>query len=134
MKPLILLCVLLTACLPPTELHFTNKWNAIEWVAEHIDYRTDEDEWGVSDYWQTPEETLDLRTGDCEDFVILDMMLLHELGQPSYYVGLAGHVVLRMDHHYIEAITGNRLTRDPDVEMEMSFAAIEAYLMTRGER
>lgn len=28
------------------------------------------------DYWQTPEETLRLRTGDCEDYVILKRSLL----------------------------------------------------------
>ena len=30
----------------------------------------------AGDYWQTPQETLRRRTGDCEDYVFLKMGLL----------------------------------------------------------
>ncbi len=52
----------------------------LEWVDEKIIYKSDFDTWGVQDYWQTPEETLILRTGDCEDFTILAMALLRLAG------------------------------------------------------
>ena len=51
-----------------------------DWVAAHIEYKTDEEQWGVEEYWQTPEETLFLCTGDCEDFAILLCTLLRAYG------------------------------------------------------
>jgi predicted transglutaminase-like cysteine proteinase len=39
------------------------------WVYANITYLSDNNI--TSDYWQTPEETLLNRTGDCEDFAIL---------------------------------------------------------------
>ena len=50
-----------------------------DWVADNIDYKSDEEPWG-GDYWQTPEETLSYRTGDCEDFSILLCSLLRAYG------------------------------------------------------
>jgi hypothetical protein len=38
--------------------------------------KLDFDSWGVKEYWQTPEETYLLRTGDCEDFCILFSYIL----------------------------------------------------------
>ena len=49
------------------------------WVADNIDYESDQERWG-GDYWQTPEETLSYRTGDCEDFSILLCSLLRAYG------------------------------------------------------
>lgn len=50
------------------------------WVAINIDYMSDEERWGVSMYWQTPEETLSLRTGDCKDFAIILASLFRAYG------------------------------------------------------
>lgn len=50
------------------------------WVANNISYKLDEEQWGVIEYWQTPEETLSLRTGDCEDYAILLCTLLRAYG------------------------------------------------------
>jgi predicted transglutaminase-like cysteine proteinase len=49
------------------------------WVADNIDYKSDQERWG-GDYWQTPAETLSYRTGDCEDFSILLCSLLRAYG------------------------------------------------------
>jgi Transglutaminase-like superfamily len=49
------------------------------WVADNIDYKSDQERWR-GDYWQTPEETLSYRTGDCEDFSILLCSLLRTYG------------------------------------------------------
>jgi len=61
-----------------------------DWVAANIEYKTDEEQWGVDEYWQTPEETLSLRTGDCEDFAILLCTLLraYRIGEEQIYVAL----------------------------------------------
>jgi hypothetical protein len=52
------------------------------WVVDNIDYKSDQGQWG-GDYWQTPEETLSYRTGDCEDFAILLCSLFRAYGIPA---------------------------------------------------
>ena len=58
-------------------------WIAIrEWVAdsENIEYVNDYDSHSVSEFWQLGRETLQSRTGDCEDFAILLCSLLRADG------------------------------------------------------
>lgn len=50
---------------------FFNKWP----------YRLDEDAYGTSDWWATPQEFLK-RSGDCEDYAISKYFALRELGFP----------------------------------------------------
>jgi len=80
-----------------------------DWVATNIDYMSDEEEWGVEEYWQTPEETLRLGTGDCEDFVVLLCSLLRVYGidAEQVYVALSvdvddenGHAFLIEDWYH----------------------------------
>jgi predicted transglutaminase-like cysteine proteinase len=51
-----------------------------DWVANEIEYVTDTNAHGVSEYWQLPIETLSLGTGDCEDFSILLCSLYRAIG------------------------------------------------------
>lgn len=48
---------------------FFNKWP----------YRLDQDAYGVSDWWATPQEFLKI-SGDCEDYAIIKYFALRELG------------------------------------------------------
>lgn len=48
------------------------------WVLNNIRYVRDIDSQRVPDYWQTPEETLELGTGDCEDRTLLFMYLCNK--------------------------------------------------------
>jgi len=64
---------------PPYELSQAGFDDVRDWVAINIDYTSDEERCG-EDYWQTPEETLSYRTGDCEDFSILLCSLLRAYG------------------------------------------------------
>jgi hypothetical protein len=49
------------------------------WLTKNFRY-----EFGINDNWQTAEETLRLRTGDCEDFATLASVVLKKLGvQPE---------------------------------------------------
>ncbi|HTP63706.1 MAG TPA: transglutaminase-like cysteine peptidase [Burkholderiales bacterium] len=43
---------------------------------------TDQDHWGVEDYWATPAETFASNGGDCEDYAIAKYFTLKELGIP----------------------------------------------------
>jgi len=45
------------------------------WCYHNIEYRYDIDVWGKREYWQLPEETYVMGTGDCEDYAIMFMYL-----------------------------------------------------------
>ena len=80
-----------------------------DWVANNIECKLDEDVHGVTDYWQTSEETLDLRTGDCEDFAILLCTLLraYGIGEEHIYIAIGvdnegyGHAFL-IENWYLD--------------------------------
>jgi len=83
-----------------------------DWVTDNtdnIEYMSDEEQWGVDDYWQTPEEALSLGTGDCEDFGILLSSLLRAYGinEEHVYVALGvddggyGHAFL-VENWYLD--------------------------------
>ena len=49
-------------------------------INRSIIYTSDSQAWGQDDYWATPEETLRLGQGDCEDFAIAKYFALRKLG------------------------------------------------------
>ena len=51
-----------------------------DWVGNAIQYRSDSEIHGERDYWQFSNETIQLETGDCEDFSILLCSLLRSNG------------------------------------------------------
>jgi len=58
----------------------TPNWMAIrDWVGNNIKYRYDSEVYG-GEHWQLPKETIQRRTGDCEDFAILLCSLLRADG------------------------------------------------------
>jgi predicted transglutaminase-like cysteine proteinase len=77
---------------PPYELSQVGFDDIRDWVATNIDYMSDGQHWR-EDYWQTPEETLSYRTGDCEDFSILLCSLLRTYGIDAERI----YVVLGVD-------------------------------------
>ncbi len=79
---------------------YTN-FNALrDWVATNIYYKSDQDNFGVSDYWQFPLETLERGSGDCEDIAILLCSLLRASGVPADQVYVAiGTLEGMKDYH-----------------------------------
>ena len=56
-------------------------WIAIrDWVGKNVKYVDDYDSYSVGEFWQLGKETLERRTGDCEDFAILLCSLLRADG------------------------------------------------------
>ena len=45
---------------------------------------------GLADYWQDPEEFLDRRKGDCEDYALLAQAVLLHQGQEAFVFSLYG--------------------------------------------
>ena len=121
-------CQLVKDCLqdilgvPPYELSQVGFDNIRDWVAINIYYMSDEEQWGIDDYWQTPEETLSLDTGDCEDFAILLCTLLRAYGIDAERVYVAigvddkgyGHAFLIEDWY----IGGEWRVIEPQVEAQ----------------
>ena len=83
---------------PPYELSQVGFDDIRDWVATNIEYMSDEERWG-KDYWQTAEETLTYRTGDCEDFSILLCSLLRTYGIDAERVYVALGVDNGKDGH-----------------------------------
>ncbi|MDD5195641.1 MAG: transglutaminase domain-containing protein [Candidatus Omnitrophica bacterium] len=57
-----------------------------QWLEKHIQYKSDETVQEKRDYWQKPEETLMLESGDCEDLAFLAQAFLQEIGISSWVV------------------------------------------------
>ncbi|MFZ6874264.1 transglutaminase-like cysteine peptidase [Undibacterium sp. Di27W] len=49
----------------------------------HVPYFSDQEHWGVEDYWATPVEFIASWGGDCEDYAIAKYMTLKDLGIPT---------------------------------------------------
>lgn len=48
-----------------------------------VPYYTDQEHWGMDDYWATPVETLATNGGDCEDYAIGKYFTLLAMGMPT---------------------------------------------------
>ena len=48
-----------------------------------LEFVSDQEHWGLNDYWATPIEFLGTRAGDCEDFSIAKYFTLREMGVPD---------------------------------------------------
>jgi predicted transglutaminase-like cysteine proteinase len=48
-----------------------------------IPYKTDQEVWGIANYWATPIEFLGKYAGDCEDYVIAKYLTLEAMGVSS---------------------------------------------------
>ena len=86
------------------------------WLRANIDYVSDaiHDE---REYWQSPDQTYQWRSGDCEDFAILAMyMIRQELGGwPELGAGKydgTGHGWVVYEGRWYEAQTGRDVTDD----------------------
>jgi predicted transglutaminase-like cysteine proteinase len=61
----------------------------IDWVNKNCIYTLDKVNYGVTDYWSTPAETIANGSGDCEDYAILLCSLLRAYGVPADQVYVA---------------------------------------------
>jgi hypothetical protein len=85
------------------------------WLGANIHYIFDD----TNGYWQSPAQTYQWRSGDCEDFAILMMyMIRHELGGwPELAIGLVGgrvHAWVIYNGYGCEAQGGRDVTEDPN--------------------
>ena len=67
---LLIILFFFTACSLPLSNIYEYDYLPIWEETAQIKYLSDIEVHNVRDYWQVPEETLELLTGDCEDFAI----------------------------------------------------------------
>lgn len=93
---------------------------AMSWCADSVTYRSDTEIWGRSEYWQTPQETYNKRTGDCEDYAIMFMQLVHELGYKPELISItqygSGHTIVKLNDLYYNVQVKKVYTRIEDVK------------------
>lgn len=115
MKYILIPLLLLTGCgVSPHKIQDINTY-----VNSSIDYVEDINNQGVTDYWQTPEETLRSKRGDCEDFALLKASMLSEYGY-RYLILVADtklnayHAILKVDRFYLDNRRNEIYTRLPE--------------------
>lgn len=84
---------------------FAGEANALhEWVRDHVRYMRDIN--GVETV-QTPEATIRLGYGDCDDKATLLATLLEATGHPTRFVAV-GRTPGRFQHVYVETLIGKK--------------------------
>lgn len=83
----------------------------------NVGYASDQDVYGVSDYWATPLEFLAHNEGDCEDYAIAKYFVLKHLGIPANkmyitYVSVTGYDAAHMVLTYFETPNSDPLVLD----------------------
>jgi hypothetical protein len=90
----------------PAEYINPPKFSSIEeahtFIVKNIIYVRDDVKYGVEDYWQTPEETINCHTGDCEDKAILFMYILKTQFYIESYLEIVNtggfHAIIRVSN------------------------------------
>ena len=59
------------------DLGISTTQDAMTWVSNEIKYVSDSIHYPANEYWQSPLQTFVWRCGDCEDYVILVLYLIH---------------------------------------------------------
>lgn len=83
---------------------------------KNFQFESDQRQFGQSEYWQTPQEFLIRRKGDCEDFAIFAQALLKQNGIQSFlfnvYGGKFAHTVcVFKENGKYQIIDGSKIIR-----------------------
>lgn len=86
------------------------------WKGKYYEYKYDWDSHGVPDYWQTPAETENLKTYDCEDLAIFYMWCHYQIRGYSDNLTFHTEKLPDGDYHAIiyDAETSKYYFRMPD--------------------
>lgn len=100
-----------------------------------IEYKSDKEVHGVTNYWQLPSETLERKTGDCEDYAILAMHLCEENFIESEMVIIKGntstHAILEVNSKWYEPILGTERKKNIDLVYERYMYLQALYMATK---
>jgi hypothetical protein len=77
------------------DLGLASVQDVMSWVAGEIEYVSDDIHYPADEYWQSPAQTYIWRCGDCEDYAILALYLVHR------DVGIDGQMWCSEDHGWV---------------------------------
>jgi predicted transglutaminase-like cysteine proteinase len=101
-----------------------------DWMRANFEYRTDSFLHKQPDYWQTPQESLALRSGDCEDAAFLIQALLRENNIVSTVIAVsftrpdnptAGHALCIFPADNPRYYFSNQYYFDPGKSVDLAF-------------
>ena len=107
-----------------------------QWIAARTTYKDD----GEIQYVQSPLETYQLQTGDCEDYAVFMMYLIHQElgGEPFLITGMrldVCHAWVKYNGRYYEAQGGDDVTSNtkyvPEAEWDYYTTMYHAEVMHR---
>ncbi len=78
-----------------------------------LHFVSDQDHWGIDDYWATPVEFLASNAGDCEDFAVAKYFTLKELGVPIERMNLTYVKALKLNQAHMVLTYFNTPNADP---------------------
>jgi hypothetical protein len=114
---------------------------AWQWVSGNITYAPDKLNWWQFDDWQSAEETLIKRTGDCEDFAILLGEFLKCLNYVTELVVIREntgfHAILRVNNVCIEPQAFRNYYKNEEINIIIIYSyddyrAFSLHSLTRG--
>jgi hypothetical protein len=109
--------------------------NEIGELVKSVEYLCDHKIYGEN-YWQSPSETMEKMTGDCEDYCILYMKLYYDnFGIKLSMVRVAGvdrdHALILKDGQLFEP-QSNSLFKDQDAEIKSTYGYdLTMFIATR---
>ena len=102
----------------------------MRFVHTNIKYKKDKEQWDVEEKWQTPTETWNFKTGDCEDHALLIYAIAHYFDIPDYQLHItAGDTVVGGHCYlvYVCELDGLMYPIDSTVYPEKSFSMDKPY-------
>jgi predicted transglutaminase-like cysteine proteinase len=90
-----------------------------QWVKRNIRYSSDKKEFNMMERWTLPNETLQRRSGDCEDGAVLLIALAATAGIPKDRLRL--YAPIKMPHGWHACVAYQRESDDEWVWVEWAF-------------
>lgn len=133
--------ILVSAGIKDTDSNIIKCRKTLKWVHSNIKYVSDNKSNLMNEYWQTPVETLEKRTGDCEDGAILLYTILSFAGVPNRQLRMVAGDVEKfgkpeesVGHAYLVWLNdedGLEYPIDWTYWYGLSFALTEPYVMRK---
>ena len=100
----------------PLAAELTTPEQIAKYMWRHFSFEHDRTHFGKEEYWQTPEEMLTNRKGDCEDFALFAQAVLKRSGIKAFLLNIYGHrfshtICVFLDNGKYSAIDGTDVKR-----------------------
>lgn len=89
-------------------LQFASINDAFNWVTKNITYKTDVENYNYNDYWASPDQCFEKKSGDCEDQCILFMAIVYNNFNIKMILvnNNLGHAEVRYSNDYYDVVAG----------------------------